>query len=44
MPGSDEVVQRFLKGCEELVDIVSTLDPDEEVLEALLGYGVRSDE
>jgi hypothetical protein len=37
MPGSDEVVQRFLKGREELVDIVSTLDPDEETLEALLG-------
>ncbi len=37
MPGSDEVVQRFLKGREELVDIVRTLDPDEEVLEALLG-------
>ncbi len=37
MPGnSNEIIQRFLKNREELIEIISNDEPDKDVLEALL--------
>ncbi len=38
MPGINEVIRRFLRNGNELVDISSTEEPDKDVLESLLEH------